>query len=1157
MPRFPGGSNLVDVAIFCDSATDPGQKWRSVTSDVLWENRINIRHGRLDESSDCPPASCSLTLKDLSGNYTRRNPLSPYYGFLGQNTPLRVRTTVLMEDFSTTGVDTWGTPSFGANGVWSHTVRGNVPTPSTADFDKGGGVGTIVIPNATNQRWGMTSLTDQFDDCDLEVTFSTGAASITGGTAVVSLTAHGLDESVPQNWYSASVGLMTDGSIKLGIGLAVDADAAAATAAAGVVMGLTYSQNTQYKARFSCQGYVMRAKVWLASAAEPAWQTSLTVTSWPDTQNDDIFSRVGIGASRATGNTNASFTVSFRNFYVRSQRFSGEISSIRKGRDGTGNFQFAAIEASGALRRLSQGVEPIQSALRQATPALPYLIAYWPMEEETDATQFTAATANTLPMTVQTTVMPQFASDSSYDASKPLPVFNASAFGAVLPNYDATIFGSTQVRFLCHIPTTGATTNSVVCRIWGTGTARLWQLIYTTASGGTWTLEAYNVSVNNVLSTVVHTGVDGDLDRISIELDQNGANVDWAVRRYTTKDSAVASSTGTLGGFTIGQATYMDFNQPNNQLVGTSVGHVTVQSNITSFTDLTTQQNAYQGELAGARITRLCSDAGVTVYVAPGTTEAMGVQSGDGFMGLLRECEKTDFGTLHDGRGQDTPILEYRPRASAYRQYPQMTLSMSGGHISQPFDPIDDDALLRNDVIAANKGGGEYNAVLSTGALSVLPPASGGSGRYKSQYDVNVAFDSQLNDIAGWWLALGTVDEYRFPGLTVDLGRTAVAGVTSTSSMSLYQATLNTFVDDRIDVTGMQISRIYDTVTLIVRGYSEVISQTDHYLTFNCSPYTPYRVTLLQPITFSSQNDYVGRLDARTSVIDTAMSSSDTTLTLRSQSERWAALTGNPLYDNAYWLKVAGEKMLVTAVGTNVTTLVNNGAFSHAVNSSVTPALPASMQQGDLILLIAAIRNSGTGTPNVPAGYSTILDMGNVKLMAKTHSGFELAPTVTFSGGAANEDTSAVMTSLRYTSISTFATMTQLNGSAQNIAGFPTTLAGPYGGGCCFMTVFWKQDDFTSVADPTGGTVVFSSSTTTGNDQGLGFTLEYGDGISTGQHSSQGFTITGGASAISRLGVAIFYGTQALTVTRAVNGVSKAQTAGTAVNVFNPLRLAL
>jgi hypothetical protein len=57
---------------------------------VYYRDDIDITRGRPDESSTVNPGTCTFTLNNRDGRFSPRNPLSPYFGLLGRNTPVRV-----------------------------------------------------------------------------------------------------------------------------------------------------------------------------------------------------------------------------------------------------------------------------------------------------------------------------------------------------------------------------------------------------------------------------------------------------------------------------------------------------------------------------------------------------------------------------------------------------------------------------------------------------------------------------------------------------------------------------------------------------------------------------------------------------------------------------------------------------------------------------------------------------------------------------------------------------------------------------------------------------------------------------------------------------------------------------------------------------------
>lgn len=80
----PGDPIGLTVEIYVNSA------WTDVSPYVRYGSRVRISRGRPDETSSAQPQSCALTLDNRDGRFSPRNPVGPYYGQLGRNTPLRV-----------------------------------------------------------------------------------------------------------------------------------------------------------------------------------------------------------------------------------------------------------------------------------------------------------------------------------------------------------------------------------------------------------------------------------------------------------------------------------------------------------------------------------------------------------------------------------------------------------------------------------------------------------------------------------------------------------------------------------------------------------------------------------------------------------------------------------------------------------------------------------------------------------------------------------------------------------------------------------------------------------------------------------------------------------------------------------------------------------
>jgi hypothetical protein len=68
--------------------TDPGV-WLDISPDVYQRDPFTITRGRPDEASDSQAGYMQFTLANRSGKYSPRNPLSPLFGKIHRNTPIR------------------------------------------------------------------------------------------------------------------------------------------------------------------------------------------------------------------------------------------------------------------------------------------------------------------------------------------------------------------------------------------------------------------------------------------------------------------------------------------------------------------------------------------------------------------------------------------------------------------------------------------------------------------------------------------------------------------------------------------------------------------------------------------------------------------------------------------------------------------------------------------------------------------------------------------------------------------------------------------------------------------------------------------------------------------------------------------------------------
>jgi hypothetical protein len=204
----------------------------------------------------------------------------------------------------------------------------------------------------------------------------------------------------------------------------------------------------------------------------------------------------------------------------------------------------------------------------------------------------------------------------------------------------------------------------------------------------------------------------------------------------------------------------------------------------------------------------------------------------------------------------------------------------------------------------------------------------------------------------------------------------------------------------------------------------------------------------------------------------------------------------------------------VSAVDTDLPTFVASSTAVSASGAAVSPTVPVGYAEGDLLVIWASIRNSGTGTVVCPTGWTVMMQTDNIGLFGKRALSSESTPTVSVTGGVtgtSGSDVIAQMACFRNCERTPAATAYQLNPSAQNITYPP--MAGVESTWTAVLYLGWKADDWTGVATISGATEIGEPVSTAGLDAGLVWDYQL---LTTPAAVSSGvFTVTGGTSVIS------------------------------------------
>jgi hypothetical protein len=570
--------------------------------------------------------------------------------------------------------------------------------------------------------------------------------------------------------------------------------------------------------------------------------------------------------------------------------------------DDNGKIPTVALSASGLLRRLTQGSDPLASALYRwhtisATP-----VDYWALEEDKTAT-FGLSSTGGLPATITPFVdtgvsfgKVNWGGDTDNPATERAVAFSA---GAELdcPPADTSVFSSTGV--------------------W----AASWIMRYTSISGakvrietvdGSWAIALTyftDGSVDLILSEPFPTGdtteityTQGDFtgwDNVwhawALVVDNTGASQHWELYR---DGIAVTGVTVSAAPSKSSPAMFKSNSTPNPG--GTedpiTMGHVALWNADPTGSTYTSAVAAWTGETATDRLTRLADEQGFGMTIIDdGTLDTdMGPQLPVALVNLLRECETADQGVLFDGFDAG---LTYFTRT--LRENADVALSLTADELVAPFAPTDDDQRNRNRVTANTTGSSSKFQFQDTdGPLGVDT-----IGLYDSSIEVNIDDQDQAIDYASWLVHLGTVEGLRYPSFTLNLRATP----TLASSVMVLATSDRVAVDNTAGtLTGLPA----EVFNVLVEGLSMQLDPFNWLFTANLSPAGTWAIATVAAAT-GDTGDFLMRLDTDDSEVHTSASLGATSLSVTTNSGPLWTTTAD---DFPFDISVGGLKVHVTNI---------------------------------------------------------------------------------------------------------------------------------------------------------------------------------------------------------------------------------------------------
>lgn len=891
-----------------------GDQWVNVTTDVLSRDVITIQRGQADEGSQADPSSASMNFKNDTGAYSPRNPLSPYYGIIGRNTPVRIAVAE-------------GEPYLATQGT--QYANTGASTPDAAALDITGDIDIRI--DVTMANWLTTSIGSSVE--------LAGKFRLTGnqrswilmmrdGRPWFEWSANGTD--VLQKTATADLTIPSSGRLALRVTLDVNNGAAGNTVTfytsdtiSGtwtqlgdpvITAGTTSIFNSTAELRvgdgstdigfYTPDGGVHAFQLRNGIAGSVVANPDFTIQDLGDTSFADAAGR--------TWTVNNYTSISNRRF-----RFHGEVSSWPQRWDPSGNDVYAPVEAAGILRRLGQGAPELRSTLYRGLTTLTsdQPVAYWPAEDAEGSTTIASGIGGP-PMTIVGS--PSLAQYEGFAASAPIPLMNESEWTGIVPGYPVS--SQLSMRFLVAVPTGGTGNAQSLCKVLTSGTAPSWEVVYGT--GGTLRVVAKDEE-GTILedSGYIAYDINGKNLLVALDLLQNGANVEWDL---TTVGPGQIGSTagGTLASRTMGQAKRVIASNGGG-INDTAIGHIYIQPGITSVFDLANQLNAYSGETPAVRFYRLCREENIPFRLIGNLAdgEPMGPQGRSTLLALLADCATTDGGIMFEPR--DLFGLGFRTRESLYNQAATVELDYDNEEVAVPLEPVDDDQATRNDITVTREGGSSARAVLETGPLSILPPPDG-VGPYTSSVTVAAMSDQQLPDQASWRLRIGTVDEARYPQVSMNLAHEAMS-----SNAALSAAVRALEVGDRLTISNLPSWLPPEVVSQMTLGFDELLDNYAHDITVNCVSAAPYQVGVYGTARYGP---YVSTLAEDLTTTETGVDVATTAGPL------WTTSAGDLPLD----IMVGGERMTVTAISGasspqtfTVTRSVNGIVKTHATGAAV------------------------------------------------------------------------------------------------------------------------------------------------------------------------------------------------------------------------------
>jgi hypothetical protein len=911
---FPGTPLDLGVELLVDGT------YTDITQYVRAASGITIQRGRSDWGTEVDPGQCTLTLENTDGQFSPRNPRSPYYGLIGRNTPIRIVTNE-----GATHADFFGT------------AGNTITTPDNAVLDITGDIDIRfeIDPDTWNTgteyellgKWNTTG--------------NQRSWYITGGNTGT-FTFHWSTTGSNDLTAVSTVNGMLSPDLRQAWRITMDVN----NGAGGYTVTFYYSDDisgtwTQYDQIVTSSGttsiFSSSAIVELGDLASVAGNVFSgrffnveirngiggTVVANPDFTIQDPFDTSFVDAAGRAWTVSGGAQI--RN---RQIRFAGEVSEWPPRWDAGGFDVTSTIQIGGYFRRLKTSADALQSALRRTLPSTDGLLGYWPLEDEQGADNAASALSTVAAAPVSGF---SFGQENSLSSSSALPSLLTGARATFTP---ATGTGNGWTVALVYKVGSLPATLTEILRV-NVKSSVMGYVVLSASTAGI-RLEPFDAdgtSVGGFTFTTAGgiTDFQNQWNQLRIRCADNGANVDFTMNwiNEDASDSWFLTTTGTA--VNPGNVRNVQITSLAADYIGLNLGHVIVvdANNTFAFNDPIT---GFSGESANTRVGRVLLEENISRIVIDGSldraSELVGPQRVQTLFDIMQNATDADGGVFYEQREQRG--VAYRDRASLENQPVRIVLPYTA--VMAPLEPTDDDQHIQNDVTVSRIDGSSARVEQETGPLNTQEPGGDPDavGRYAASYSLDLDDDDQCEQIAAWKLHLGTWDESRYPVVRVNLARNPeyIADATRVD------------IGDRIQITDPPAWLPPGTIDLMVQGYRESMDQNTWTIEFNCTPYGPWVVAVA--------NEETARANTAGCELAEDLDTTETGVDITTTSgPRWVD-SATYASDFPFDVVIGGEVVTVTAcTGTTtsqtftVTRSVNGVVKSHSTGDAVSLAVPS------------------------------------------------------------------------------------------------------------------------------------------------------------------------------------------------------------------------